>query len=44
MVIAQIEGKNYLIPVNEYIDSATRCAYLSYDTSMLLEELAMVSL
>jgi len=37
---AQIEGKNYLIPVNEYIVSATRCAYLSYDTSMLLEELS----
>ena len=41
---AQIEGKNYLIPVNEYIDSATRCAYLSYDTSMLLEELSRAAI
>ena len=37
---AQIEGTNYLIPINEHIDSATRCAYLSYNTSMLLEELS----
>jgi len=41
---AQIEGKNYLIPVNEYIDSATRCAYLSYDTSMLLDELSRAAI
>ena len=37
---AQIEGTNYLIPINEHIDSATRCAYLSYNISMLLEELS----
>lgn len=35
----QIDGTNYLIPVKEYIDSSTRCAFLSYNCSMLLEEL-----
>jgi len=36
----QIDGTNYLIPVNEFIDSSTRCAFLSYNCSMLLEELS----
>jgi len=35
----QIEGNNYLVPVGEYIDSAIRCAFLSYDCSLLMEEL-----
>ncbi|GAB1366620.1 hypothetical protein MASR1M36_14910 [Candidatus Cloacimonadaceae bacterium] len=36
---AQINGTNYLIPVNEYIDSAVRCEFLSYNCDMLLKEL-----
>lgn len=41
---AQINGSNYLIPVNEYIDSAVRCEFLSYSCDMLLKELNRASL
>lgn len=37
---AQIDGTNYLIPVNEFIDSSVRCEFLSYSCSMLLKELS----
>jgi len=40
----QIEGNNYLVPVSEYIDSAIRCAFLSYDCSLLLGELKRAAL
>lgn len=35
----QIDGKNYLIPVGDVIDSAARVKFFGYDCSLLLSEL-----